>query len=114
VKVGIVASALLLDCVCAHAGTVMEATITRLEAEAKGLFTFYLSAPIAGSPACASQPATAFVVDGTSDGGNVIVALISMAYTLRQPVRASGNNTCSLHVGIGTLSKSSTVVQPTP
>ena len=112
-RTGILTLVSLLTCVYAHAGTVTEATITRLEAETKGLFTFYLSTPISGGPACASQPASAFVVDGASDGGRVVIALISMAYTLRQPVRVSGNNTCSLLAGIETLSKVSTVVQPT-
>ncbi len=65
---------MLLGAAAAHAGVVATARITRIEAQASGRFFLYLSAPISGSPSCASQPANVFVIDGKKDGGRVVEA----------------------------------------
>jgi len=113
-KVGVRALILLMTGVPAYAGTATGATITAIEADAKGRFTIYVSNAISGSPECARRPASAFVVDGAAHGGNVVIALLSMAYTLQKPVTVIGDDKCLLQAGIETLASASTAPQSTP
>ena len=94
---------MLFSTVCAHAGAVERATITRIEAQSSGRFFVHLSAPISNSPACATQPANVFVVDGKKDGGNVVVALVTLAYTLHAEVHIQGSNACTVAAGFETV-----------
>jgi hypothetical protein len=103
VKTGIIAATMLLGAAAAHAGVVANARITRIEAQASGRFFLYLSAPISGSPSCASQPADVFVVDGKKDGGHVVIALVSMAYSLQKSVHVQGAGTCAAGTSIEAL-----------
>jgi hypothetical protein len=103
VKIGIIAATLLLGAAAAHAGVVATARITRIEAQASGRFFLYLSAPISDSPSCASQPGNVFVVDGKKDGGHVVVALVSMAYSLQKSVHVQGSGTCPAGTSVEAL-----------
>ena len=80
-------------------GTVTGTTITHIEAEPNGHFFFYLAKNISSSPACALQPATGFVVDGTTAAGRIIVSLVQTAYSLGKTVNVAGPGTCSVHAG---------------
>lgn len=95
---------LLLGCAASWAGGASNVTITRIEAETQGHFFFYVSSPIQGSPSCASQPATGFVVDGTTAGGKVVLTLIETAYSMGKTLTMAGNNLCDVHSGFETIS----------
>ena len=95
-------------CGIAYAGGASNVTITHIEAEPNGHFFFYLSTPISGSPACASQPATGFVIDGTTAGGKVVLAMVETAYSLEKTVTMSGNGACDVHAGFETIADIST------
>jgi hypothetical protein len=111
-KIGIIAATLLFGSVSANAGVVKTARITRIEAQSSGRFFVYLSSPTMNSPTCASQPANAFVVNAKSDAGNVVVALITLAYTLQKPVHIQGTGTCALGTNVEMLSDISTLDEP--
>jgi hypothetical protein len=97
------ATALLLTCAGAHAGSAYNVTITHIEAEPQGHFFFYVSSPISNSPSCAAQPATGFVVDGSTAGGRVVVSLVVEAYALGKTLSMGGSNACDVHSGYETI-----------
>ena len=99
------AAAVLLGCSAETlAGSVANVTVNHIEALPSGHFFVYFSSSITSSPACATLPATAFVVDGSTAGGKVVVALIQEAYALGKTISGSGSNTCTLHTGYETIS----------
>jgi hypothetical protein len=100
----VLAVILMLGSVVSRAGGATNVTITRIEAEPQGHFFFYLSSAIQGSPSCASQPATGFVVDGTTAGGKVVITLVVTAYTMGKTLSMGGNNLCDVHAGFETIS----------
>jgi hypothetical protein len=105
---------LLLGSVDADAGSATQVTITRIEAQDRGHFFFYLSSPILKSPSCASQPATAFVVDGSTYAGGVIITVVLEAYSLGKLVIATGHNSCKVHAGYEDLLSVATVADAPP
>jgi hypothetical protein len=113
-KLGVPALILLMTGLPAYAGIATGATITAIEADAKGRFTIHVSTAISGSPECARRPASAFVVDGAAHGGNVVIALLSLAYSLQKPVTVIGSDKCLLQAGIETLASVSTISPSTP
>lgn len=105
VKIKFIATvALLLSSVCAHAGTAANVSITNIESNVQGQFLVWVSATISNSPACAVQPAKQFIVDGTTNGGKVIISVAEAAFALGKVVVVTGDNTCSVHSGYETIS----------
>ncbi len=87
----------------ASAGSATNVTILSIEVESQGDLFIYLSGNITGGPACGSSDPNGFVVDGSTAGGKVMVALIQVAYTLGKTVSATGTNVCDLHPVFETL-----------
>jgi hypothetical protein len=110
----LVTAVLLLAGVDTHAGTATQVTITRIEVQAQGHFFLYLSSPILNGPSCARQPATAFVVDGSTKAGNTIIAVVAEAYALSKQITVTGQNSCKVHAGYETLFSVSTIPDGPP
>jgi len=105
VKFRLVISAIMLfSSVCVQAGTASSVIVTHIEANAQGQFLIYVSSTISNSPSCAALPATAFIVDGSTNAGKVVVSVAEAAFALGKTVIISGDNTCSVHSGYETFS----------
>jgi hypothetical protein len=111
-KVVIVTATLLFGTVSANAGVVQTATVTRIEAQSSGRFFVYLSSPATDSPKCASQSANVFVVDGNKDAGNVVIAVVTLAYSLQKPVHIQGTGTCASGTNVEMLFDIYTLDEP--